>query len=354
MTSSAVLVAAPKSYSNLLMTFTSADQVLNTTNRFRKDFPQPINMTGWRIGLQSISCFNCTFNIRADYANNQFTLYFPNNIVSSTQPLPYGVYNFTFPDSYMAASDMNAFLQQQCILNNLYAITSTGKYVYFIELVQNTPYYAIQLNTYTIPTQDIANKLGYIQCPNATWTWSQTTPVSPSVTFCQPFGDLIGFKSVDDYGNPIYFPAILPSPTTPTYFSVPITPAAVSSTGGMSINSKSMAVSTVTTPQFSTTNKQFLSTKTPELSVVNSYVLTSNVANNRLSNPQDVFCSIPLSKGLGQMVTLEPGRPAMVNCVSSVCSSIEVVFKDQNLNDLNGKFLDPSLVIGVILEIPNA
>ena len=330
---------------------TSSNLVRGYTNRFSYNFPEAVNLTGCKIGLQSIAIYNCTFNIMSAYANNTFSVVFPNNVVSSTQPLTYGVYTFLFPDSYMSASDMNFFLQQQCILNNLYAVTANGKNVYFIEIEENAPRYAIQLNTYTIPTQDIATSLGYTLCPNASFTWSSsaTGPVSPSVTFPQAFGNLIGFTSVDTAGNQIYFPQIALPSATPTPAPTP-TPTPTTDTGGLQPHSNVVVKPMATPVVFSTINNQFLSTKTPEMSPISTYVLTCNAVQNRMCIPQNTFFSMPLNASLGNLMSLVLGNVTMINITGGTYLSLDFTILDQNFNDLNGKFKDPDVVITLQLE----
>jgi hypothetical protein len=72
-------------------------------------------------------------------------------------------YAFTFEDGYYSISNINAFFQNQCILNGLYVTTNKGAdNVYFFELVVNSIRYATSLNFYAIPTDAEATSLGYV------------------------------------------------------------------------------------------------------------------------------------------------------------------------------------------------
>jgi hypothetical protein len=64
--------------------------------------------------------------------------------------------------------------------------------VYFFELVVNSIRYSTSLNFYAIPTDAQATSLGYTKPANATWTYP-VSPQTPSLSFGQPFGNLIGF-----------------------------------------------------------------------------------------------------------------------------------------------------------------
>ena len=47
------------------------------------------------------------------------------------------------PDGYYDISSINPNIQQFCIANGLYLVIAAGEYVYYLELVENSTYYAI-------------------------------------------------------------------------------------------------------------------------------------------------------------------------------------------------------------------
>ena len=98
----------------------------------------------------------------------------------------------------------------------------------------------MQLNSYYLPTNANAIPLGYTKPSGATWSY----PISnqtPQLTFNSAFGNLIGFSAQ-------------------TY------PASIQST-----------------------NQSIVSTQTPIISPVNSYVLTCNLINSRYLIPSNTF-----------------------------------------------------------------
>ena len=65
--------------------------------------------------------YNRTFNITSDRGNN--VILFVWNIGGTT------TYTWTIPDGYYSVSDLNYYVQNQCISNNLYCISGTNFYI---------------------------------------------------------------------------------------------------------------------------------------------------------------------------------------------------------------------------------
>ncbi len=124
----------------------SSDYVANSGNTYTYQLPQTYkSQVGDQIGVSSVSMYNSTFNVTAARGNNVIQLIW--NAGTTTN------YTFTLADGYYSISDLNYFLQQQMILNNLYCTTNGGSQnVYFIELQINAVRYAVSLNLYYLPT----------------------------------------------------------------------------------------------------------------------------------------------------------------------------------------------------------
>jgi hypothetical protein len=160
-------------------------------------------------------------------------------------------YIFIIPNGYYSVSDLNFYLQNQCILNVLYVTSGTDN-VYFIELVINSIRYSTSLNIYVIPTDAQASSLGYTKPQNATWVYP-ASPETPSFTFGQQFGNLIR-QTFGTYGTNQY------------------------------------------------TNIQYLSSQTPVISPVDSLILTCNLINSKFSIPSNILFTVPISSALGSLI----------------------------------------------------
>ena len=91
----------------------TSNDVANTGNQYIYNFSSTVKFNdGDAIGVSSIALYNSTFNITSSRANNTFTISWNANTTTT--------FNITIPDGYYSVENLNFFLQQQCILNNLY------------------------------------------------------------------------------------------------------------------------------------------------------------------------------------------------------------------------------------------
>ena len=114
-------------------------------NKLVYRFPNSVVFKDKYIAVSSISMFYSWFNITSTSSNNTFTYTWTNGAVTTT-------YTILIPDGLYEISAINNYVQFICIQNGTYWISSTGDYVYPFELLVNPQRYAIQINTYLIPT----------------------------------------------------------------------------------------------------------------------------------------------------------------------------------------------------------
>ena len=274
--------------------------IINSSNYFQSSskfiYRFPVRQQfkkGDQVGLSSLSIYNSFYNISPAYNNNTFTLVFP-SLVVQTQVI-------TIPTGYYSISDLNYFLQQQCIKYGFYCTSSTSStsYIYFMEFVTNSVRYAAQINFYLLPSV-----AGTYSVP-AGFSWAfPAAAATPQITFSAPFGLLIGFTA-NTY------------PLTADGFTAAI---------------------------------QYVSPITPTLSVVNSLIMTCNLINNHgISMPSSIFNSITLNAGFGSLVTMGAGQIIMSDIATNDYDTIEIQIYDQNLNLLS--IIDPDVLITLSLDI---
>jgi hypothetical protein len=211
-------------------------------------------------------------------------------------------YIFNIPEGYYSVSDLNAFLQQQSILNGLYMTANQGSdNVYFVELVVNSIRYSTSLNFYAIPTSAEATQKGYVKAPNATWEFPANSQC-PSLTFAQPFGNLLGF----------------------TFGTYP--------------------------PTLQSTNIQYLSTTTPVISPVDSLIFTCNLVSSKYSIPSDVFYSIPISASLGSLILFNNTSLVYNDIIPQNFSSLIITIYDQLFNPV--VLLDKEMTMTLSISEP--
>jgi hypothetical protein len=252
----------------------SSNLVSGSTNTYQYNFPTSVQFKdGAEVGVSQISMYNSSFNVSSSRSNNTITL-----IWNAATPT---TYTFTLPDGYYSVTDLNSFLQQQCILNKLYVTSSTGNYVYFAEFQTNAVRYAVSTNLYPIPTAAQATTLGYTIPSGATWTFPAAA-ACPQFTITTGFGALIGLSA----GN-------YPSSAT------------------------------------STTAVQQISNITPNINPVNSYVLTCNLVNSNVSIPPTILFSIPINAGIGEQLNFNPSQIVFNRIAPNVYSFIRIQVLDQ-------------------------
>jgi hypothetical protein len=266
----------------------SSNYVINSGNKYVYNFPQTSYFTaGSGIGVSNISIYNSIQNITAKRQNNTVTLNWLGTL-----------YTFTFPDGYYSVSDINYFLQNQCILNGLY-VTSGADNIYFIELQINSIRYSTSVNFYAIPTSEQAAASGYVKPTNATWNYP-ASPQTPSLSFGQQFGNLIGLT----FG---LFP-----------------------------------------PAIQSTNIQYLSTQTPVISPVDSLILTCNLINSKYSVPNNILFTIPITSTLGAIIQPSISSIVFNDILPQNFSSLEITIFDQLFQPVI--LLDKELTLTLIIE----
>jgi len=271
----------------------STNFVVGSLNQYSYRFPQHAKFeAGCGLGIAGISIFNSFQNINVDRGNNSLTFNFLGTI-----------YNWTIPDGFYSVSELNYFLQSQCVLNNLYVTTNNGlTFVYFIELQVSTARYATSLNFFAVPTSSTATSLGYSKPTGSTWSYP-TTPTTPQLTFNASFGELIGLNGG-------------------TY---PVSP--------------------------SSTNVQFVSTFTPNINPINSIIFCCNLISSKYSIPNNILYSLPISSTLGTLIQVNPPSIVYNNIIPQRFSTIEITLFDQAFNPL--KVIDPDLTLTLSIMEPS-
>ena len=264
-----------------------------STNTYLYTLPQSTKFSNKsKVGVASLSLYNSTFNITAARGNNTVTF-----IWNAATPVSQ---TFTIPDGYYSASDLNWFLQSKMYENKYYVTSNNGtNVIYFYEIVQNAVRYGIQINSYYIPTSAQATTLGYSQPSGATWVYPSSNQ-TPQLTFGTAFGNLIGFSAQ-------------------TY------PSSIQST-----------------------NQSIVSTKTPNISPIDSYTLTCNLVNSKYSIPSNVLFSLPLSGSIGTLITHSTGEIVYSDIAPNVYNNIVIQFFDQLFNKLDLR--DKEIVLTLAIE----
>jgi hypothetical protein len=237
------------------------------------------------------------FNVSQMYNNQNFTLSFP--VGAGNVAIP-----FTLPPGFYTVSDINNYIQGQCINLGLY-LTFGGQNYYFIQIVPNSTYYQNQIVFSLVPTTVTSGPYaGYSLPPSGYWSAGgsglPTVARTPSILFASTgsIAPLLGFS-----------PGTYPSVTT-----------------------ASITVSSNLTPKGST---------------VNALSLHCNLINNSIAMPSDILDNIPINSTFGSNITYDPSFEKWVKMRDGRYNSMILTFTDENNNTLyaNDSNISLSLLI---------
>ena len=276
-----------------LIVVNSSNYVANSTNTFLYTLPQTVKLSNKsKIGVASLSVYNSTFNVTSARNNNTLTFTWPSLVPQ--------IKTYTIPDGYYSSSDLNYFLQSKMYADGLYVSANSGtNVIYFFEIIQNSVQYSIQLNSYFLPTAVNATTLGYTLPSGATWNYPNTN-ACPQLAFNTSFGSLIGF-------------------------------------GAQTFPATALA-----------TNQSKISEITPNISPVDSYILTCNMVNSKYSIPSNYFFSLPLSGSLGTLINYASSSVVYNDIAPNIYSNIVIQFYDQLFNRLEMK--DKEIVLTISID----
>ena len=263
-------------------------------NAYRYTFPQgSVKFQGSKVAISNINMYYSWFNITATNQNNTISILWPSGAGSIT-------YNITIPDGYYDVAGLNQYIQQFCITNALYLIDPNGDFVYYLELAENSAYYAVQFNAFPFPT---ALPLGW-SAPVGLPAYPSTARSPQLVVNANAFRDVIGF-------NAGTYPAVA-----------------------------------------SLTNYSKLSDFTPQVTPVQSIIVACTLLNNKYSNPNTILYSFtPRGTQFGGLIEASPTQLSFIDIQNGSYPYFDLQFLDQNFQPIY--LNDTNLVIQLLIHNPN-
>jgi hypothetical protein len=278
------------------------DNGLNSTLVYK--FPNSVLFKGNSISVSSITLYYSWFNISAEFGNNQISYTWTVAGVTTT-------YNLTIPDGLYEIADINAFLQFNMISNGHYLIDSVGDNVYYLELIVNAPRYAIQLNTFLVPTSLPAT---YTQPSN--FAGYPTTTQNPVVTFPLAFNEIVG-----------YVPGFASNANVANAYIPPVSPY----------------VSKLATGTLS-----YISTIAPNVQPNSSLYVSVSGVNNPYSQPSSIIYSITPSVAIGELITEKPPNFSFNKLIDGTYNELRVTLLGTNLSPI--KLNDNQITIMLVIK----
>jgi hypothetical protein len=260
---------------------------------------------GQKLALASLQMYYSTFNITAANKNNSFSYVWVNGIT----------YNVVVPDGFYDIDALNNYLHFAMVQNTHYLISTTGDYVYLMTLGINPSRYAVQLNCFAIRVA-LATTNGWTLPAGATWViptnFIVPELVVPSTTN-NTFGLVIGFAA-GTYPNAV-IAGVPPAQTqTPAY----------------------------------TTDQEFLSTFTPQVTPVSSFILTCSLINNNYAVPNNLIYSFSPQGTVGDQFTIAPNQYVFIDVNEGIYNSFQVQFIDQTYRPV--AIQDPQMIIQLVIS----
>jgi len=294
--------------------------VLNASNIFPDgknntlvyNFPNSIQLKDKQIAVSKIIMYYSWFNILSSYLNNSFSYTWTVGGVST-------VYNVVIPDGLYNITDINSYLQFTMISNGHYLINNNNSNVYYAEMIVNQNRYAIQTNTYQVPT---SLPTGWSQPSN--FAGYPTVSFNPIITYPLNFNKIVGytpvanvvFSSSDNIGN-AYIP---PSPSADNYY--------VSKNGGGTLS--------------------YLSNINPDVQPNSSIYLSISNINNPYAQPSSILYAITPNVSIGEQIIESPPNFMWNKMIDGTYNQLRLQFLGIDIQPITLR--DPNMTIMLVIK----
>jgi hypothetical protein len=277
-----------------------------SNNRLRYQFPNKVTFTeGDTLAVSHMNVYYSWFNVSKKYNNSFYQYKWWNNAGDLTETV-----DVVIPDGFYSIATLNEYLQSVMVKNKHFLKTPTSKggdYVYFIEILQNITYYAVELRMSSL-CESYVNLYELEYPDNAGW-------IAPPNT-------IVGGETVTHYETP---QLIIPSNNN---FGKLI-----------GFNAQTIFQDTDVQGQYS-----FLNNFAGSMSPSSSFIMTCSLIDNELGIPSDILYSftIPNNVSLGDLITsntdliyskIKPGS----------YGELRITIVDQDFNEL--EIIDPDMLI---------
>jgi len=289
-------------------------------NKFVYRFPNSVFFKDDYVAVNSINMFYSWFNITAELGNNVFRY-----IWGGT------TYTINIPDGLYEVSQLNQLLQFSFIANGHY-LTLSGQNVYFAEILLNPTRYAVQINTYLIPTalQFTFNAITGIYTGNVGTAYAgmttsnaaffTATNQNPQIVLPANFNQLLGFIAgftTDLNNNNAYVP--------------PVGSNFISKNGAGTIS--------------------YISTTAPNIQPNSSIILSMSNIDNAYANPSSLIYSVVANVGFGEIINERSTNFIWNRLLDGTYNQIRLEFLGTNLQPI--RIADPAITITLAIKNKN-
>ena len=282
-------------------------------------FPNSVNFSNSQIAISQITMYYSWFNVTSRLNNNSFTF----NWINAAGTNNYTTYTIRIPDGLYEIRDLNNFLQFVCLnapnlstsiisptpTRPFYLVNGAGDNVFYAEWIVNPTAYAIQLNTYNVPT---VLPTGWTN-PGLTLLPLQT--FNPVITTPALFNQVVGFSS--------------------TF------------TSSQNQNNGGANPGTSTAYKIGSTFS-YLSTITPQVQPNSSLLIAITNIDNVYANPTSIIYSLAPSVAIGQLIVEKPPEFNFNKLLQGTYNELRIQLLGNDLQPVTIK--DPNMTILLVIK----
>jgi len=253
-------------------------------------FPSSVDLTGCEVAVSNITMYYSWDNINSTtLQNNIFSYTWVSGATATT-------YQVVIPNGLYELSDINAYLQFVFIQNGHYLVNSGGQNVYYAEMIINPTQYAVQVNTFAVPT---SLPVGWTNPASLVFP---TTTFNPVLTFPARFNEIVGYA---------------------VNFAT-----AINTGGGNTLS--------------------YLSSVAPQLQPNSSLLIAMSGIDNKYANPNTIIYSVAPNVGLGELIVEKPAQFNFNRLLSGTYNRLLFQFLGNDLNPV--VIRDPNMTIILVIK----
>jgi hypothetical protein len=274
-------------------------------NKMIYQFPGSVLFKDTYIAVSQISMYYSWYNVSSALKNNILQYTWRVGTTTTT-------FTITIPDGLYEIAVLNELLQFAMIENGHYLVNGSGQNVYYLEMLVNPSRYAVQLNTFLVPTSLPA---GFTQ--PASWSGYSSQTFNPQYILPAKMNELLGF--------PVNY-------TTDANTANGYTPPA-----GQDFIRK-LANGTLS----------YISTTAPDIQPNSSVLISVSNIDNQYSQPSSILYSIVPNVAIGEIINEKPPQFAWNKLIDGTYNQLRLTFLGTYLNPI--KINDPSITILLVIK----
>lgn len=320
--------------------------VINATNAvagsgnaaFRVNFPQTIPFVNKQIGVQSIDMFYSWFNISAAKGNNSLSYIWTDGTVGYLGQTRGNLAQHTLPDGNYNIDRLNAALEAAMFANGHFLFDSNGNPYYYMRLIENATYYAVEFDSNPIPASLPSGfSIGTVNLGASFWltsNWPSYPTAGLSLNPQLSIPTSINANPLPLFGQSAYF-------NTDTMASI------LGMGPGLYplVNTGNASFSFLST-SFSGNPTGYPPSFVPEVNQVQALLVTcSLLANNQFNaQPNSIAQFVSGDTAFGGLINVMPPEIAWCDIDNNLrTDSMTITFVDQNFRPVS--ILDPQVTI---------